>query len=263
MLTARDLSVVLGRKPILSEVTVDLRPGELVAVIGPNGAGKSTLLQALAGGIQPQAGEVALDAVPLARWTREALALRRAVVPQDSVLAFPLSAVEVALLGRSPHRRAGTPRRDLAVVAEALQATGTDHLADRDYTTLSGGERQRVQFARALAQIWPGDGASGDGAGRYLLLDEPTASLDLKHQHQILRLARNVAARGHGVLAVLHDFNLAALYADRLVLLVEGRLVADGRPDQVLTADRVEEAFGMPVMVARHPRGGAPMVIPA
>lgn len=179
------------------------------------------------------------------------------------MLSFPLSTVEVVLLGRCPRRGASTPQRDLCIAAEALQATGTDHLADRDYTTLSGGERQRVQFARALAQIWPDDRLPDDDNGRYLLLDEPTASLDLNHQHRILQLSRSVSRRGCGVLAVLHDFNLAALYADRLILLAQGRLVLDGTPEDVLTADRVEEAFGVPVVVARHPRRGTPLVMPA
>lgn len=260
MLSARDLSIVLGGEPILKDVTIGIEPGALLAVIGPNGAGKSTLLQALAGGTAPTSGAVTLDSRPLARWKRADLARLRAVVPQDATLSFPLRAIEVVLLGRSPHHGVSTAGADLAIATAALQATGADHLADRDYTTLSGGERQRVQFARALAQVWS-DGAGG--GGRYLLLDEPTASLDLKHQHQILRLARRFAELGYGVLAVLHDFNLAALYADRLCLLVGGRIAADGAPAAVLTAPRIEAAFGMAVTLTRHPRTGAPLVLPA
>lgn len=260
MLSAREVTVVLGHKPILRRASVTLFPGEVVAVIGPNGAGKSTLLRTLAGGLAPSAGEILLDGRAITAWTRRDLARRRAVVPQDATLSFPLSAIEVVLLGRSPHLGASTAHRDIEIATAALRATGTDRLADRDYTTLSGGERQRVQFARALAQVWAEDGDRRNA--RYLLLDEPTASLDLKHQRQVLELARRCADQGFGVLVVLHDFNLAAAYADRLWLLVDGQLAAEGAPADVLSPARVEWAFSVAVTVRPHPRTGRPLVIP-
>jgi iron complex transport system ATP-binding protein len=261
MLRADDIGVSYGPAEVLRGPSLAVAPGEVVAVLGPNGAGKSTLLAVLAGTLRPHRGEAALEGKALAAWAPRALALRRAVLPQHSELAFGFSVLEVVLLGRSPHAGTATRDQDLAVAEACLAEAEVAPLAGRSYPTLSGGERQRVQLARVLAQIdFPAAGTGREG--RYLLLDEPTASLDLAHQHATLRTARRAAARGIGVLAILHDLNLAAMYADRLVVLSGGRLAAEGSAEAVLTEDLVLAAFDLPVHVTRHPTRGCPQVTP-
>jgi iron complex transport system ATP-binding protein len=256
MLEARHLTVAIGRRRLLDRVSVTLAPGELVVVLGPNGAGKSTLLGCLAGARTPTAGRVTLDGRPLARLDARTLAGRRAVLAQNTVVTMPVHAEEVVALGRVPHAdtAAGTRR----VVAAALDAADASAFIARSVATLSGGEQQRVHLARALAQIWPDDGTRP----RYLLLDEPTASLDLAHQVQVMATARALADVGHGVLAILHDLNLAAAVADRLVLLDGGRLAAEGPPAAVLTVAGIAAVFGINVDVMARPDGRGPLVVP-
>jgi iron complex transport system ATP-binding protein len=258
MLCGTGIRVRYGRRTVLENLTLELALGEVVVVIGPNGAGKSTLLRALAGEIRPDAGRVALDGRVLGLWRAAALAQRRAVLSQDIHLTFPFRVEEVVLLGRSPHAGFSDRATDEAIVEAALGETGGSRLAGRVYTTLSGGERQRVQMARVLAQIWPRPGEPAP----YLLLDEPVASLDPAHQHATLKLARRWAARGAGVLAVLHDLNLAAMYADRIAILHRGALAADGAPGTVLTGRLIEDVFGMKMSVERRPERNYPVLLP-
>jgi len=261
MLFAENIRVRYGSAEVLQGPSLSVAPGEVVAVLGPNGAGKSTLLAVLAGTLRPHQGEAALEGRALADWPPQALALRRAVLPQHSELSFGFAVLEVVLLGRSPHAGASSRAEDLAVAEACLAEAEVGHLAHRLYTTLSGGERQRVQLARVLAQIdFPR--ADRHDEPRYLLLDEPTSSLDLAHQHATLRTARRAADRGMGGLAILHDLNLAAMYADRLVVLNRGQLAAEGTPEEVLTEDLVREAFELPVHITRHPTRGCPQIIP-
>ena len=259
MLQALDVSVRLGGKSILQAVSLSLQAGELLAVLGPNGAGKSTLLRVLTGALAPQVGLAALDDRPLQSWNSRELARRRAVLPQSSPLAFGFRAFEVVLLGREPHSGLSAREEDLEIAEAAMREADVIHLAERSYATLSGGEQQRVQLARVLSQVWPG---GRDASLRFLLLDEPTSSLDLAHQHAILRLARGWSRAGAGVLAVLHDLNLAAMYADRVCILKVGRLEAEGRPDDVFTADRIRACFDLEVVVSRHPLRDCPYVLP-
>jgi ABC-type hemin transport system ATPase subunit/CubicO group peptidase (beta-lactamase class C family) len=239
MIAVRGATVRAGGRALLAGVSLDLRPGEVLAVAGPNGAGKSTLLRAMTGELRLSSGEVALDGRSLAAWPPLALARRRSVVSQASSLAFPMAAEEVVALGRLPWH--GTPgaSRDAAAVARALDVAGITHLSRQPHATLSGGERQRVQVARALAQL---DGAPRPAA---LLLDEPTASLDVRHAALLLRLLRRLAAEGLAVLVVLHDLNEAAFVADRVAMLAEGRLAALGPPEEVLAAGAVEAVYGI------------------
>ena len=260
MLQARDIRVDLGQTTVLHGISLSVAPGEVVAVLGPNGAGKSTLLAVLSGALSPRTGTASLENRLLSKWSPQALARKRAVLPQHSELAFSFRVLEVVLLGRSPHAGISSRENDLTVATAALMEAESGHLADRIYTTLSGGERQRVQLARILAQVdLPAtNGLSGD---RYLLLDEPTANLDLAHQHATLETARRAAERGIGVLAILHDINLAAMYANRIVILHGGHLVAEGAPDDVLTEAMVNRTFALSVSVTRHPTRGCPHVI--
>jgi iron complex transport system ATP-binding protein len=254
MLAAADLRVSLGGRTVLDRVSLTVRPGEVLAVLGPNGAGKSTLMRALSGLQRPLAGAVLLEGRKLSDWPARALARQRAVLPQDFRLAFPFRVHEVVMLGRSPHAGHCRPEAHLHAVDAALRATDTADLADRHYPTLSGGERQRVQLARALAQIWP------PRPGGYLLLDEPTNNLDLRHQHGALATARRLAADGLGVLAVLHDINLAGAFADRICLLKAGRIIAEGPTAEVMRAEPLETAFDVSVTVLRHPELPVPHV---
>ena len=257
MLEAQRITVRAGGATLLEGVSTALHPGEVLAVAGPNGAGKSTLLRVLSGDLHPTSGDVLLDRRPLRSWPVRSLGQRRAVLSQQCALAFGFTSMEVALLGRTPHAGddAGSCARGIA--SAALEYTEALHLAHRSYLTLSGGERQRVQLARVLTQIWEPRCGS-----RYLLLDEPTAALDMAHQHRTLEIARDFARHDSGVLVILHDLNLAAQYADRLLLLKEGRAVALGSPDDILHAELIRDVFGVAVRVIDHPTNGTKLVVP-
>lgn len=257
VLEAKEVAYRVGRAILLDGVDVDVRPGRVTAVVGANGAGKSTLLRLLSGEWRPTSGIVRLGGRPLDAVTPRELARRRAVMPQSSTLTFPFTAIEVVLLGRTPHVRGREGPMDRVAAWGALERAAAEHLADRRYPTLSGGERQRVDFARALAQVWE----PRTDAGRYLLLDEPTASLDLARQHELLTSVRTFACADVGVLVVLHDLNLAARYADDLLVLVDGSLAARGAPWSVLTPELIQEAFGLPVVVTPHPCHDCPLVV--
>jgi len=257
---ASAISVRIGPATLLEEVSIEVRPGEIVAVAGPNGAGKSTLLATLAGDRQPDAGSVSLEERPIGDWPRAELARRRAVMSIDRAVAFAFSAREVAMLGRIPLHGGDPDVADHTVIDELLEAVDCAGLGDRVYATLSTGERQRVSLARAVAQVTDAD-AAADRSSRFLLLDEPTSSLDPAHQHTAMRLIRRTADSGRGVVAVLHDLNLAAAYADRLVLMHEARVVETGPPDRVLRADLLEQVFDIPMLVIPHPRLAHPLVV--
>ncbi|MCM6772469.1 heme ABC transporter ATP-binding protein [Nocardia sp. CDC159] len=251
-LRARGVSVERGAaRRVLDEVDLDVVAGEILALVGPNGAGKSTLLAALAGELEPVTGTVELDGQPVRAWTPIDMARRRAVLPQNHLVGFPFTAHEVVAMGRSPWAR--TPRQDddEKIIASAMTATDVHHLAARPFPALSGGERARVALARVLAQDT-----------HTLLLDEPTAALDLGHQEQILHLARARAAAGAAVVVVLHDLGVAAAYADRVAVLRSGRLVAAGTPREVLTTDLLTNVYQHPVEVLDHPVTGAQLVLP-
>lgn len=243
MLQCHQASVRAGNKVLLAATSAALVPGRFTAILGPNGAGKSTMLSLLSGQRTPHAGEVTLDGVALHRRDAAALALRRAVMPQESAVAFDFTVREVAELGRYPHRR--QPSRDEAdIVTRALQATAVAQLDKRIFNTLSGGEKARVHLARALAQIWE---PRPDEAARWLLLDEPTAALDLAHQHLALRLLRAWAhGQGVGVVAVLHDVNLALRYADDALVLAPGEVPQMGPAAEMLTAPLISRVWRVP-----------------
>ncbi len=265
MLTARDLSFYAGSRALVDKVSLTAAPGEFVAIAGPNGAGKSTLIKLLAQELMPASGIIELNRLPLNDWRALERARMLAVLPQESKLAFAFTGLEVALFGRYPHctTRAGMlARDDRRIAMEALAMADATHLAERDFTTLSGGEKARVQLARVLAQLWTPCTVDGKRQPRYLLLDEPTAALDLKHQHATLAAARDFARREGdvGIIAVLHDLNLAAQYADRLLLMQHGHIAVQGRPAEVLTAECIEAVFEIKVNVMRHPDSGAPLI---
>lgn len=249
------LAFRIGGKALVEDVSLIVAPGEIVAIVGANGAGKSTLLRLLSGDARPERGSVTLQNKPLSQWHKRDLARSRAVLPQTSLLGFGFSALEVVLMGRSPHIQGIERPADYAIARAALAAARVEHLAERSYLTLSGGEQQRVQLARVLAQIWEDTGA------RYLLLDEPTNNLDLAHQHVTLAIAADFARHGVGVIAILHDLNLAAQYADHVLVMSAGRALAYGRPNTVFTPALIREAFDMAVTILPHPSLDCPLVI--
>ncbi|WP_371810198.1 heme ABC transporter ATP-binding protein [Deinococcus sp. JMULE3] len=243
---------VQGRQ-LLRDVHLTLRRGELLAVLGRNGAGKSTLLRHLTGelgrrGVTVLGGPAHRPGTDLAR--------HRAALPQHTPAPFAFSVLDIVLLGRIPHGPRDTPH-DRDVARACLDRVGLRGAEGRDIQTLSGGEQQRVHLARTLAQL---HGTPGD---RVLLLDEPTASLDLAHQHATLRLARDLGAEGVGVLAVLHDLNLAAQYADRVLLLADGQVLTCAPPEAALTSGHIRAAYGHDVLVTRHPCLNCPLIVSA
>jgi len=260
MLEARDITVTIDGSALLRRVSLAAPDGRVLVLIGPNGAGKSTLLRVLCGELLPSQGEVLLDGRPLRSYRAAELARRRAVVPQSSQLSFPFTALEVAMLGATvPGFEVSTASAARSAL-EALDAVGLSPLANRLYVHLSGGERQRVHIARALCQL-AAPTVRGSGA-RCLLLDEPTANLDLAHQTLVLEAARRQAQQGVGVVAVMHDLNLAAALADEVALLVRGEVVARGPAGEVLRHELLSAAYGCEVLPNRTPGAGRPFVLP-
>ena len=221
-------------------------------IIGPNGSGKTSLIKVLSGELAPSRGRVTLDDTDLRSWSPVALARRRAVMPQHARLDFPFRVRDVVALGRSPYP--GNVEQDRRLVAEAMACFDISLLADRMYTTLSGGERQRVHLARVWAQL---SDFSPDQP-RYLLLDEPVSALDIKHQRELMELLRESVATGNlGVGVVLHDLGSAARHADRMILMQEGGILAQGGRDQVLSVENLERAYQVPVSFIRYPQGSS------
>lgn len=254
MLEIQSLQVAYGERLVLEDIDLAIHKGELVALIGPNGAGKTTLLRAISGGVQPRRGKIEVAGRDLEQLGVAQRAAYLAVVPQAQDLPQGFSVWQTVMLGRTPYLGwLGKPSPvDCQRVDWAMQRTHLMDLRDRSIGELSGGEQQRVLLARALAQDTP-----------ILLLDEPTSNLDLHHQSLLLNLVKSLAnEQGLAVLMALHDLNLAAIYADRLALLVEGRLRLVGKPEDVLTPETLAEAYQVPVRVIPHPEYGTPLILP-
>lgn len=258
MLTGTDLRVRRGERWTLDGVNISIKPGVLTAIVGPNGAGKSTLLAALTGLAPLETGLVELDGAPLQTIGRKAIARRVSVLQQQFRSTFPFKAFEIVAMGRSPHQGYESSADAARLIETALAAADVAHLADRPIDRLSGGERQRVFLARALAQIlpFPAD------PSRFLLLDEPTASLDLRHQATTLSFARSIAHQGAGVLCILHDLNLAARFADEVMILHDGAVAAFGSPEAVFTGRVLQSIYGPGLTVFPEPGTGRPVVLP-
>ncbi|WP_137293231.1 heme ABC transporter ATP-binding protein [Nocardioides dongxiaopingii] len=249
-LRARGVTVRYGATTVLEAVDLDVRHGEVLALVGPNGAGKSTLLGVLTGDVGTTDGTVEVLGRPLAEWRLRDLARQRAVLAQEHHVSFPFPVEDVVRMGRSPWRGRPEEDDDDLAVAEAMGVADVTHLAARPFGVLSGGEKGRVSFARVLAQ------RTG-----VLLLDEPTAALDLGHQETVLARARAQADTGAAVVVVLHDLSLAAAWSDRVVLLDRGRVAAEGTPADVLRAPLLSEVYRYPVDVLPHPVTGELLVL--
>lgn len=251
-LEVRDLALDLGRRRVVDGASFRLEPGSLVGLLGPNGAGKTTLLRGMTGLMKPAHGEVLMDGLPLDRHPPAARARHMAYLPQAGQVHWPMDVFHTVALGRLPHQTPfdGLSDSDLAAIERALVYTDSLHLAWRPVTALSGGERARVLLARALAS-----------EPRILLADEPAAGLDPGHQIDVMQLFRRLAADGAAVVVVLHDLTLAARYCDRVLVMNEGRIHADGAPHDVMTPDVLESCFGIRVFASRA--GGELFLVPA
>jgi iron complex transport system ATP-binding protein len=247
----RNASVGYGSVDVLVGVDLDIRAGEVMVLVGPNGAGKSTLMGAIAGDVPLRSGTVEIDGRPLRDWSTVELAMRRAVLLQHIDMSFPFTSLQAVRMGRAPW--AGLPAEDDddRAVFEAMVDTDVLELAGRVFMSLSGGERSRVALARVLAQR----------AG-ILLLDEPTAALDIAHLEQVMGIARARAVEGDAVVVVMHDLGLAAAHADRVVVLSDGRVRASGPPSEVMTAEMLGAVYGCPIEIVVNPRTGAPLIVP-
>ena len=253
MLECTAIHYAVGATTIVRDVSLTVNAGEMVALCGPNGAGKTTLLTIASGERQPTTGSVMLRNTPLSKWASQDLAKARAKLSQESSLTFAFRVREVVEMGRFPHDSRVTNER---VVQECMERVGIEDLADRLYTTLSGGEKQRVHMARVLAQL-----TEDEPAPKLLLLDEPTSALDLHHQEVALSVAHGLCReQNYGVLVVLHDLNLASAWADRVVLLKDGCVHAEGPPDAVLSEAVLQRVYGVDVLVLEHPTTGRPIV---
>ncbi len=255
-LRATDLSCRQDGRALLDGVSLHVEPGQLHCIVGPNGAGKSTLLSLLSGERAAQNGSVSYNGHPLTQLTLAQRAQVRAVLPQRDLLTFAFTVDEVVRLGRMPARQHGA-EREAEIVEQAMRATDTWALRDHDYTTLSGGERSRVQLARVLCQIWE----PAEQGARILLLDEPTASLDIAHQHRNLQWLKTFAANGVAIVVILHDLNLAMTYADQVTLLDQGRAIASGTPMEVLTEQNLESVYRIKVAILRTAQIPHPIIV--
>lgn len=255
MLNVKHLSVSVGgldrpAKQLLSDINLHLDYGEKLAILGANGAGKSTLLKCLCGEISRYQGDIILDHLSLKFWNGAERARQMAVMPQKVELAFPFRVDQVVALGRAPH---GDERQSVAIQRSAMQCADVWHLRQRSYSGLSGGEQQRVQLARVLAQIWRAEkNERGQDLPRYLLLDECTSALDPAHQHSIMQRVGEFAARGVAVLAVMHDISLAASWADRVLILHHGEVLASGGVGLLADPQLLAAAYALDLSLAQR-----------
>jgi ABC-type cobalamin/Fe3+-siderophores transport system ATPase subunit len=252
MLCAEAIAAGYGRTPVVHEASLQVARGQVVALLGPNGSGKTTLLRVLARTLAPFAGRLTLDGQPYDAYSPTEFARRVAYAPQETPAEMGFTVAELVMMGRYPHQKGfwGATRADWDAVQQAMMLMQIDHLATRTISQLSGGERQRVNLARALAQ-----------QAQYLLLDEPTTHLDLRHQTRLMHTLRQYASEQQvGILVVLHDLNLASQYADHIVLMQAGRLVAQGTPDAVMQPALLETVYHTPVLTQTNPATGRPLV---
>ena len=258
MIESRDATIAIGARRIVTGVDFTAPAGELTAIVGPNGSGKTTFLKALAGDLV-YAGSIAMNGNEIASLKPWQAAAMRAVLPQATALSFPFTVREIVRLGVANGRPGTLPGEDGRLPDRALARVDLEGFAGRFYQELSGGEQQRVQLARVLCQVWA---PVLDGRPRYLLLDEPVSSLDIRHQLMIMNVARDFARRGGGVVAILHDLNLTAMYADRVHVMHRGRLAAAGTPSDVLSDEMIAKVFECRLKVGALPAKGMPFVLP-
>jgi iron complex transport system ATP-binding protein len=255
MLRIENITYAINKHPLIKNLSFSIRCGEVVAVLGANGAGKSTLIRMLSGDKKASLGNIVLNGKDITQYDSAELALKRAVMSQSNVMTVDFLVKEVVMMGRYPHYLNNPAANDKDIVQQTMSLCGVKELEDRSILTLSGGEQQRVQLARVLAQIW-------DCPGALLLMDEPVANMDLQYQQQTLAIVAALAKRGFMVITVLHDINLASQYADRILLLKNGRKWNDGTPAEVLNAKNVYNIFAIEAEVILNTHTLKPFVMP-
>ena len=245
------VGLVLDGRAIVKTVSMEVYPGEVLALVGPNGAGKSSILSLLAGDVHATSGTAFLGDKDVTKYRPDEASRLRSVLMQANQVSFPFSVWEIVEMGRSPWGRTPLIAQDDEAIEDALNLADVGHLSERLFNQLSGGERARVSLARVLAQRTP-----------LVLLDEPTAALDLKHQESVMRTIRDLADQGRGLVVVVHDLSVAAGYADRVAMVVDGRLEATGSPSEVIVADRVSRVYGVDVDIEQVGHPPRPVVLP-
>lgn len=246
MLTAKNITYAIDGRMLLDNISVDFESGKLNLIIGPNGTGKSTLIKILCNQLKPDSGLVSFGNRPINDITLSELAIIRAVLSQHSELAFPLTVAEVVMMGRYPHYTGKPEQKDKMACDEAMRFFDIANMKDRNYMTLSGGEKQRVQFARVVTQIWYPHKESY----RYLILDEPLTFLDIRYQFDFMRKITELVKNNDIVMiGVVHDLNIAAKFADKIVLLNQAKILADGSPQEVLTKENIKSAYDIDSLI--------------
>lgn len=264
MIEAKHISVKIGKRTLLHQTNFETKPKEFVAIMGPNGAGKSTLLNCLTGAYTPSTGNVLLNGKSLKDWNPIELAKHRAVLSQKTTIQTNFSAQEIIEMGRYPHLPTSSREIEQQVFSHITKQTNTTEIIHQDFQTLSGGEQQRVHLARVLAQLYTHNCTSNHLlTNKFLFLDEPVNHLDFPLQHQLLKLIRNLTNNNHGVVAVLHDLQLASTYADRIVFIKKGNIIANGTPHKLITKETIEDLYDFSVEIIYHPVTGNPIVVPA
>lgn len=259
MLSLNKVSLRIRQASILQAVEMEVDPGQIVALVGANGAGKSSLIRCIAGSEAGYDGTIQLHNRSLSNWNTLELAKMRAVLSQQTALSFDITVLEVVMFGRFPYRQEESKESRREIAYWCLEQVGMESFAKRYVLSLSGGEQQRVHFARVIAQLY----SRNTQQAKLLLLDEPTASLDIAQKYELLQcLKKTVQLFDLGVLMVIHDINLAAQYADQLVLLQQGKVIAQGPTSRILTAHNIKQTFGMSVQVQSHPLTGKPQIVP-
>lgn len=259
MMQVHQLSYKAGKKTILNNISFTVQAGKITIVLGPNGAGKSTLLRLLSGELRPTQGSIHLHEHAMNRIPPVQLARQRAVLTQQYAITLPFTCEEVVMMGRYSHFGNQPAAEDRQIALAAMEDMQVTHLRQRPFQTLSGGEQQRVQVARVLAQLWQNNTSA---PGKLLLLDEPTSSMDVLHQQMLLTKARQLARQQYAVLIVLHDLNLAAQFADNIVLLQNGELLATGTVQEVLQPAVIYKAYGIEVNLVQHEDYDFPLLVP-
>jgi iron complex transport system ATP-binding protein len=251
LIELNSVGLALDGRAILKNVSLQVFPGEVLALVGPNGAGKSSLLSVMSGDVQATTGRALLQGRDVSKYRVDEAARQRSVLMQSNEVSFPFTVAEIVEMGRAPWARTTSLADDNKAIAEALEKADVEHLVERRFNQLSGGERARVSLARVLAQRTP-----------VVLLDEPTAALDLKHQESVMKTVREIAGQGRAVVVVVHDLSVAAGYADRVAMVVEGKIAAVGSPREVITAKRVSEVYGVAVDIETVGSPARPVILP-
>lgn len=254
MLTINNISLSVNNRPLVKDISFSVKPGELVAITGANGAGKSTLLRLISGDKKPDKGNIIFNDQDISSYTHSQLALKRAMLCQQNLINLDFKVEDIVLMGRYPHYNNIPSVHDMDVVQTAMEAAGIEHLAQRSFLSLSGGEQQRVQLSRLLSQIW-------DCKDALVLLDEPLTGLDIQYQQQTMSIAKLLAKKGFIVIAILHDINLAAQYASRIIMLKNGRKWYDGSPGEVINPRSILDIFDIEAEMFTNPKTLRPFIL--